>query len=146
MTEKRLNRQYMGVGVSPGFAIGLAYAWGVAAQNPAVDAPVEESHVEREFARFQRAQRIVHDDLARLASAVEQELGTGLADIFRAHLAILHDRSLSREIRAELESNPRVAERALEAVCQRWKERLHSSKGLLLRDHAADVDDLFSRL
>ncbi|MGE0758229.1 MAG: phosphoenolpyruvate--protein phosphotransferase [Pirellulaceae bacterium] len=146
MTSTGPNRQLHGVGISPGFAIGRAHVYAEVLPGTAGCDLVGATRIDAEYARFERARDSVIEELNGLISRVRGELDIGLADIFRAHKAILSDPAILREISVEIERTSATAEQAVQSVLERWKAKFEASTHYLLRDRVDDIEDIRKRL
>ena len=66
---------------------------------------IDDSQVDEELKRLQRAVERSSDDLNVLAIRVKKEMDSGLSAVFHAHVAMLQDPSLTTEIERKSEMN-----------------------------------------
>ena len=107
---------------------------------------IDDSQVDEELKRLQRAVERSSDDLNVLASRVKKEMDSGLSAVFHAHVAMLQDPSLTTEIEKEIRDERINAESAVKMVLRRWERRFRSMEAEVARQKADDVQDLARRL
>jgi phosphoenolpyruvate-protein phosphotransferase len=96
--------------------------------------------------RFEGALQLGAEDLVRLRQHVKSEIGTAEAEIFDAHLALLHDRRFLSRIGECIEREQINAEWAVETIVNDYAVRLAAEENEYLRERAADIRDLGRRL
>ena len=134
--NKRTTRTLQGTTISPGLAEGPLHLHRDLL-GP-IDAPedIEQHSVEEEFLRLDVATTRIADDLLTLATRVEEEIDSRLAEVFGAHQLILGDSSLRDELRTEIAENLVSASSAVagsggfnhslwcsERVAREWRSR-----------------------
>jgi phosphotransferase system enzyme I (PtsI) len=134
-----------GCPVSPGFARGCAYVHG-AMRIPVPRYRLNAATAEDECRRFEDALRRAAEDLARLQRRVEAEIGQAEAEIFDAHLALLHDRQFLSRIGERIERERVNAEWAVDATVSAYAQSLLKADSEYLCERAADIHDLGQRL
>jgi phosphoenolpyruvate-protein kinase (PTS system EI component) len=107
MSDKGIALTIQGNPISPGLAEGLIHVHRCLL-GP-IDAPEDIAHhnVEEEFSRLDVATKRISDDLLALATRVEKEIDSRLANVFGAHQLILDDPSLKEELKREIEDKGR---------------------------------------
>ena len=96
---------------------------------------------------FGRCPYYVLADLEEAAERVESDMSGDLADIFRAHAAIVRDPTLSGEILDELEDELVNAEHVVKEVFHKWVRRFRAMEDEVLRERGdvACVERVVSR-
>lgn len=107
---------------------------------------LEAHQVGEEYTRIERAVAEVRKDLQLAAERIEDELETGMADVFRSHETMLRDVTLANEVREEVEKELVNAEYALQRVFRRWERKFHAMDRETFRQRGDDVVDLGRRL
>jgi phosphoenolpyruvate-protein phosphotransferase/dihydroxyacetone kinase phosphotransfer subunit len=131
-----------GVAASPGVAIGPARALRDAAGPPperAADSPDDER------ARLDEAREAARAAVAGDREAMAGRAGEAEAAIFDAHLALLDDDALLEPARAAIAAGA-TAERAWFDAAEGAAERFRGLDDALLRERAADVQDVGRRV
>jgi len=132
-----------GIGAAPGLAVGPAAVWREqrleAAARPA-GAP------EMELARLAAAVETSQEQLRDLAEGLVTAAGETEARIFRVHLLLLDDPMLMGAVKAAIEREDLSAEQAVARVSAQLIAQFQALKDAVLRERAADVEDVGRRL
>lgn len=132
-----------GVPASPGIAIAKAYRLEMDESIP----PRKE--IEDRAAEIQRLKEAVESakaDIDRIRIQTLERLGPQKAEIFEAHLFLLDDPELTDVALARIESEGVCAEFALYEVAAAIMDALRSMDNEMLRERAADVEDVTRRV
>lgn len=146
MTKEPKHTVLSGISISPGLAMGTAFVFRDILEGEPRGPAIAVAAVEQEHARIARAMEDVLRELKLSATRIEEELGTAMADIFRAHEEMLQDVTLAAEIRTEVEKELLSAEHALQRVLGRWERKFRSMESDVLKRRGDDVVDLGRRL
>ena len=113
-----------------------------------IDAPgdIGREEVDDELSRLDVATAKIGEDLLVLATRVEEEIDSRLAEVFGAHQMILGDSSLQDELRREITENLVSAGSAVKSVFLRWENRFLLRESQIARDKGDDLRDLSIRL
>ena len=133
----------VGIGVSPGIAIGPALAFDVRTLEIPRYAIVDTSE---ELARFDAARDSVRKDLERLYEQTAQELGKRHADIFQAHLMLLDDVTVRDEIVERLEQEKVNVEYLIDDLVTKYTKTLETVDDPRFRERTNDLLDVSSRI
>jgi phosphoenolpyruvate-protein phosphotransferase (PTS system enzyme I) len=132
-----------GIGVSPGIAIGPAVLLG----NDVFDIPkYEVGNVVEELERFELALKKTRDYLEGLHSHAEDKLGTGHADIFKAHMLVLEDVTLLEQVKKRIAEDALNVEHILDELSQQYVAMLGAIEDESFSARTADVLDVMDRL
>lgn len=135
-----------GVAVSPGYAEGALFVY----QPPALDAvarrTIAQEAIDAEFERFCIAIDHSVEEVSIVREQVCADVGETEAAIFDAHVAMLCDPALKKNIRERLESGKICAEAALADEMQDFTKQLGASKSDYLRELTMDAYDVGNRL
>ncbi|MDD3886191.1 MAG: phosphoenolpyruvate--protein phosphotransferase [Victivallaceae bacterium] len=133
--------------VSPGIAIGrvMRMRSGSRLQEPE-SVHIDESEVEAEIKRYDAALDVTRQQLKELRSEVKDKLHSAEADIFDAHLLLVDDHALRSEVEAGIRGRRESAESALYAAVEKFGAVFKTMKDEYLRERAADIDDVASRI
>lgn len=138
-------RTLVGLGVSPGIAIGRP----VVVENlplPVVRIPIPEQHVDEEVGRLRTAARRAAKHLEELAEQAGERVGAEYASIFEAHRLMLEDPTLLGEVEGAIRRQRVNAEWALESVIRRLMGQFEQLANVYLRERQADVLDVGTQL
>ena len=146
MSAKSLTVIIQGTPISPGLAQGPIHVHH-GLLGP-IDAPVDivRNNVHEEFSRLDVATTRIADDLSALATRVEKEIDSRLAEVFGAHQLILNDSCLREELRKEIVDNLVNASTAVKTVFLRWEKRFLLMESQIARDKGDDMRDISIRL
>jgi phosphoenolpyruvate-protein phosphotransferase (PTS system enzyme I) len=139
--EERLE----GIGICPGIAIGTAFL---------VDDPrgriirvrLRESDVEKEIARFRQAIEIAQQQLRAVYERLRVALGEEQAYILEAHVLMLQDQSIGRQIEQFIRDNRANAEWAVREVSNRLLEVYAEITDEYMRARSSDLEDVSNRI
>ena len=146
MSDHVLTLIIQGTPISPGLTEGIIHLHQYLL-GP-IDAPEDKKqhNVEEEFLRLDVATTRISDDLFALATRVEKEIDSRLANIFGAHQLMLTDSSLKEELRKEIVDNLVSASSAVKTVFLRWEKRFLLMESQIARDKGDDIRDISIRL
>jgi phosphotransferase system enzyme I (PtsI) len=134
-----------GLGVSAGVVLGRV----LRLQDGTRDvyrAEIEETEVERERRRFRAAVRLSRRQLEAIKERAEKELGRGHAYIFDAHLLLLEDAKLTRDVEDYIVERRANAEWAAKVVGDRLLSIYMQINDEYLRERGSDIEDVIQRL
>jgi phosphoenolpyruvate-protein phosphotransferase len=146
MSEKSLTVTLQGTPISPGLAQGLIHVHHGLLGPIDVPVDIEKNSVNEEFSRLDIATTRISDDLYALATQVEKEIDSKLAEVFGAHQLMLNDSSLREELRREIVDNLVNASTAVKTVFLRWEKRFLLMESQIARDKGDDMRDISIRL
>lgn len=130
-----------GIAVSPGIAIGPAFVLGAdefRIPHRFVDVDAVESEVER----FHNAVGKVAAEIQANEALAAEHLGKQYAAIFGAHLQLIRDPKLQREVENRIRHNHQSPEYAVSQVLRSSAKELQSLGNPYLAERAADMFDL----
>lgn len=135
----------IGIGASPGIAIGEAYLLN-RARMAAVERPIALDEVALEIGKFKEAVRTSRHQLEEVKRQVaDRQLAEHLY-IIDTHLLILEDEMLIGETCAAIETQRINAEGALKQVLRRFRQVFDSIEDEYLRDRRSDIDSVGDRI
>jgi phosphoenolpyruvate-protein phosphotransferase len=146
MSEKDFAMIIQGTPISPGLAQGLIHIHQSLLGPIDVPVEIESNKVDDEFSRLDDATARISDDLYILATRVEKEIDSRLAEVFGAHQLMLSDASLRDELRKEIVENLVNASTAVKTVFLRWEKRFLLMESQIARDKGDDMRDISIRL
>jgi phosphotransferase system enzyme I (PtsI) len=134
-----------GVPASPGLVIGRAHVIG-SEKGRVPERFVRRSDTAGEVRRFKAALELARKDVQRLAKEATHEIGAGAGSIFDAHLWIMNDKVLQKDITERIERNLFTAEYAVSRSFRRYGQAFNSIKDKYLAERVHDVQDVEQRL
>ncbi|GBF72087.1 phosphoenolpyruvate--protein phosphotransferase [Paenibacillus sp. 598K] len=132
-----------GIAASPGIAIGPAY---IIATERYVPPAEQANRPQEEVERFRQAVAKAAAELEQIRQATLERMGEEKAEIFEAHLLVLEDPDLIEAIEEQIAGEGLKAEYALHQTAQSFVETLRDMDNELLRERAADVEDVAGRI
>jgi len=107
---------------------------------------IDDTQIENEVQRFERAVSRVSDDLESLSGRVRKEIDNHLSEVFLAHISIVQDASLKTEVHKEIRDEYVSAGTAVRNVFHRWERRFRSMEANIAVQKGDDIRDLARRL
>ncbi|MFA7535756.1 MAG: phosphoenolpyruvate--protein phosphotransferase [Desulfuromonadales bacterium] len=135
----------IGIGVSPGIAIGEAYLVN-RVRMAAVERPIAPEEVAGEKDNFLKAVQISRRQLEEVKAGVSDQQFAEHLYIIDTHLLILEDEMLIGETCALIENEQVNAEGALKRVLRKFRRIFDSIEDEYLRERRSDVDSVGDRL
>lgn len=139
------EQTFPGIAASQGIAYGPAFLF---IQND-VEVPVytvDAAKRVEEIARFEHALLITRQQIQKIQSEVEKNLGPDEARIFDAHLMVLEDQALISETIREFEQTSRNIETCFNHVSGRYIQAFSEIDDEYLRERAGDIRDVAQRV
>ena len=146
MSENGSTLIIQGTSISPGLAQGPIHVQHSLLGPIDVPVDIKQNNVEEEFSRLDAATSRISEDLVDLATRVEKEIDSRLAEVFGAHQLMLNDSSLREELRKEIVDNLVSASSAVKTVFLRWEKRFLMMESHIARDKGDDMRDISRRL
>ena len=145
LVRKLPEERFEGIGVCQGVAIGKAFL---------VDDPhgrivrvfLPEEQIEAEVLRFRDAARTAQQQVKEAIERLRLVLKSEHAYILEAHLLMLEDRPLGRQIEAFIRTNHANAEWAVRDVTSHLLEAYSQVEDKYLRERSSDILDISQRL
>ncbi|MDR3162085.1 MAG: phosphoenolpyruvate--protein phosphotransferase [Spirochaetaceae bacterium] len=134
-----------GTPVSPGIAIGKLYCY-----QP-VHIEVSEGfcgagEAEAQIARFEEVKGEAAKEIEAIRAALEALGDPEKAKIFTAHLDILDDVAITEEILQGIQEENWTGDWAIQKIYAKFERMIRKAKDPLIRERAADFDDVRKRL
>jgi phosphotransferase system enzyme I (PtsI) len=140
-----LENKLVGLPVSEGYGIGTAYVYKQKELIINKDNILPEE-AETEFERFLQAKEIAGKEIQELVERVSKLLSEEEAKVFKAHLLVLNDPTLQKEVKNTIDKKSVKAEHALEKVMEQFVAVLAASKNEMMRERAYDIQDVCTRI
>jgi phosphotransferase system enzyme I (PtsI) len=134
-----------GLGVSDGVVIGRVLRLQDGTRE-VYRAEIADSDIERERRRFRAAVRLTRRQLETIKERAEKELGRGHAYIFDAHLLLLEDAKLTRDVEDYIVKDRANAEWAAKVVGDRLLSIYTQINDEYFRERGSDIEDVIQRL
>jgi len=137
-----------GIPASPGIAIGEVMLVGSfqASFTEPDNQTIAPALAEREVARFRHALDLTRVELHLMQKRLQQELDAREAGIFDAHLLIVDDQMLYREVVQAISTQYQAAEYAFYKVLNRYVNAIGTMSDDYIRQRTDDLKDVGSRV
>ena len=144
-TRDRSSQELSGVGLSPGVSIGTAYEVEpqIAAFYPI---RIASDEVSSELKRLNAALKESRRQLEKAKEKLEAELGKEHSYIIDAHMLILEDPSLLKDIEKKIQEELQSPERAVREAAEHWISVYRSLEDPFFRERGSDVEEVVQRL
>lgn len=145
LVRKTKEERLEGIGVCHGVAIGAAFV----VDDPrgrVVRVRLREDELEAEVERFREAVSRAQQQLTETKERLREALGEEHAYILEAHLLLLQDRSLGRQIETFIRENRANAEWAVRDVTNHLLAVYAQITDDYLRERGSDIEDVAYRL
>lgn len=136
---------FRGISVSPGIVVAQAFCLQDDNDSPP-SADAAAADVQHELTRFDQACESAGSDLRALVEKVAAEVGIHESEIFRAHLLMLHDRSLIAKVKSNIVERHLDAAVALAEACDEYSRLFADIKDEYLRERIVDLKDVVARV
>ncbi len=134
-----------GIAASQGIAYGQVFVY----LRSDVEVPsyqvTPEKRIE-EVSRFEKALLVTRQQIAKIQSEVEKNLGKDESMIFDAHLLVLEDQALISETIREFETSGANIETCFDQVSRRYVQAFSQIDDEYLRERAGDIRDVAQRV
>ena len=140
------ERIYRGIGVSPGVVRGRIVVLDGGQTERPTRRRVEPAGLPAELDRLQSALAETRKQITAIQAEVAEEMGFSESAIFDAHLLVLEDQSLLDEVKKFMETERVNVEFAFFEVGDKYQRALGSVEDALLRERAADIRDVTTRV
>ena len=128
--------------IAPGLGMGTVALIGDILEYHRPSQPAAARDADAEWARIEAAFSATRRDLAEAVVRLERDVGSGIADVFRAHPMMLEGILSSGELAAELRGSDLDAAAAVRRVFRSWVQKFEVLPDPTLRQRADDVADL----
>ncbi|MPW26202.1 phosphoenolpyruvate--protein phosphotransferase [Alkalibaculum sp. M08DMB] len=132
-----------GIGASPGIAISKAYV--LKHQNIEISTK-EIQDIQSEVSRLKEAIKVSSIQIGEIKEKAIKELGEEEAKIFDAHLMILDDPEYTGQIEQIINNDKIAADNATNQVTEQFVAIFGSMDDEYMKERAADISDVGSRL
>lgn len=132
-----------GIGVSSGIVIGKVI---LKEEKQMIIEKKEITSYEEEIKRVKNAMENSKREIQNIYNNVLKKLGEKEATIFEAHLMILEDPEMLEQIEKKIEDDKVNAEWALKEVSEMFISMFENMENAYMKERAADIKDVTSRL
>jgi phosphotransferase system enzyme I (PtsI) len=134
-----------GLGISPGIAIGTTLRIDERGRKARM-LHIDSAHVQKELRRLRRGINVARKQLNELKARMEREMGREHAYILDAHILMLQDKALLKNIETTIAEQLVNAEWAIKIELERFLAAYASISDGYLRQRGSDIEDVAHRL
>lgn len=132
--------------IAPGLGMGRVSLMGDILECRPPSRPAEGRDADAEWTRIEGAFAATGRDLTEAVGRLERELGSGIADVFRAHQMMLDSLLSSGELATQLRGSDVDAAGAVRRVFRSWTQKFEALRDQTFQQRADDVADLGRRV
>jgi len=144
-TPAKKQIQLKGIPAAPGIAIGKAHVFGTENVVPP-ERTISTREIPAEIARFKEVLKQTKKEILAIEKKISREMGVEHGRIFSAHLLVLEDSVLVKEVIARLKKRKKNIETVFTEVLNRYISVLSEAKDEYLRDRISDITDVGKRI
>ncbi len=141
----KIEQKLQGIPVSPGIISGIAVVRGPSFDEPEAYSIMDED-IENERNRFEQALVETRRQLTSLHKQVRSTIGADNASIFEAHVMVLEDHSMLKQVFDRVESEKINIEASFYSVLMEYMETLRQVGDPYLSERADDLQDVTRRV
>lgn len=147
MLEKNTPQEHVweGIAVSPGVAHALVHVLKDHFDEPDAT-PISEDEVDGDLARWRAALEVTRTEIEALQKAMEGQDGSAEAEIFEAHLLILHDHSILKQVEKTVREQLICVDAVYYRLMCRHMDALRGLSDSYLRERFLDIKDVTQRV
>ncbi len=139
------ERHYQGIAASPGIVEGLLVLHSALEQRMPLR-QIQTNEIATEMERFKKALQATREDLLEVKRSLLPALKSDEITLFDAHLLVLEDAALMKEVFDLLQEERLNIEHVFSTVVQRFCENLSKKESLYLRERVVDIKDVSGRI
>ncbi len=135
-----------GLAISPGYALGKAFCIRHFQLDTVPSVSVAPQALDHEVARFQNALQISRTEILNLLELPHIKSSLEIANIFQAHLTLLDDPDLKKEVEKRIRDRRLNAEAVLSSVIKDYSEFFRKLPDPQFQGKAIDIVDVGQRI
>ena len=135
-----------GLPISPGYALGKAYFIRQSQLKSVPSYSIQEEALQHEVSRYLTALRISRTEIQNLLELPNMKSSPEIANIFQAHLTLLDDPDLKREVEKRIMDRKLNAEAVIAAVVHDFSEFFRKLPDPQFQGKAIDIIDVGQRI
>ena len=134
-----------GIAVSPGVAHAVVHVLKDHFDEPDAT-PISEEEVDSDLARWRTALEVTRTEIEALQTAMEGQDGSAEAEIFEAHLLILHDHSILKQVEKTVREQLICVDAVYYRLMCKHMDALRGLSDSYLRERFLDIKDVTQRV
>lgn len=136
---------WKGIAVSPGVAHAIVHVLKDHFDEPDAT-PIEADQVEADLARWRRALEVTQTEIEALQKAMDGEEGSSEAEIFEAHVLILNDHSIRKQVEKIVREQLICVDAVYYRLMCKHMDALRGLSDSYLRERYLDIKDVTHRV
>ncbi|MFM2178592.1 MAG: phosphoenolpyruvate--protein phosphotransferase [Verrucomicrobiota bacterium] len=144
-SESIPEKIWHGTAVSSGVAHAVAHVLKDHFDEPE-ETPIAAEDVEKELERWHAALEITRHEIEAVQKVMENEQGSSEADIFEAHLLLLHDNSILKQVEKTVREKLICVDAAYYRLMCKHMDALRGLADSYLRERFLDIKDVTHRV
>ncbi len=145
MVAKLAEKEYTGIPVSPGVAIGKVFLFD-SEEDVFARHKVNKGDIAREIGRFEAALIATRKEILEIQKKISKSLGAEHGEILNAHLLVLEDRALIDEVTKRLQKEKVNVEYIFSSVTQKYAQTFSKMEDEYLKERSSDIRDVARRV
>ncbi len=145
MPPKLIEKEYVGIPVSPGVAIGKVFLFD-SEEDVVIKHKLNKEDIPREIARFEDALIATRKEIQDIQKKIAKSLGAEHAEILNAHLLVLEDRALIEEVIKKLNKEKVNVEYVFSTVSKKYANIFSKMEDEYLKERSSDIRDVERRV
>lgn len=139
---------FHGIPASPGIAVGPVFLTKTAELNLDENTvhSIADDQVEKEIEVFRQALELTRNDIKATQTKMQATIQKRTADVFAAHLLIVNDRMLIRDVEDTIKNQKLAADTAFSRSIQKYITIIRSMQDTYFQERAGDIKDVASQI
>lgn len=146
MKRNSEEKEYRGVSVCSGIAIGLAHFLIERNWMPDTGRPIDSGEVDAEIGRYKAAVTSSKGDLKQLQKNLEEDGSKDASNIIDGHIQMLDDPVLTTNVVDRIKETLKSTETVFHSVMSEYEKQFASIDDAYLKERLIDVKDVKSRV
>ena len=139
------ERCYQGIPVAPGIVEGTVFLH-LTSTEQIPFRRIKEEEIATEIRRFEEALLATQEEILEIQQRIATLIGESNADLFDAHLLVLEDPMLTKEVLESLQRDQYNIEYIFDTIVKRSCHRLSKAENDYLRERTLDIEDVSRRI
>lgn len=139
---------FHGIPASPGIAVGPVFL----ASQTTLDLDEKEANtvaddqIDKEIEFFRKALELTRNDIKNMQTKMQSTIQKRTADVFAAHLLIVNDRMLIRDVEVMIKNQKLAADTAFSRSIQKYITVIQSMQDSYFQERAGDIKDVAAQI
>jgi len=144
-SKTKIERHYQGIPVAPGIVEGKIFLYLPEEANVPCR-KIKEEEISTEVQRFENALLATQQEIQEIKKGLTPSLGEAEISLFDAHLLVLEDPALLKEVLQLLHQERYNIEYVFDSIMKRSCKNLSKAEDAYLRERMVDIEDVSQRI